>query len=171
MASNPYVNKVEYAGQTVMDLTGDTVTPSDVLNGVTFHDRSGASQTGSMITHNVYDGLDSTSTDDALSANQGKVLNDKIQKSQWVNTSLSGITCRKCGNLVQVYFNVAVSLNTTYKSIATLPTGYRPDVNVYAKCSGSGGAGVIGLLIEKSGNIQANSNSGTESAINGLITF
>ena len=74
MASNPYVNKVEFAGQTIMDISNDTVTPSDVLDGVTFHDRSGAPQTGAVITHNVYDGLDSTSTSDALSANQGKVL-------------------------------------------------------------------------------------------------
>ena len=78
MANNPYVNKVEYAGQTVMDISNDTVTPSDVLDGVTFHDRSGAPQTGSVITHNVYDGLDSTSTSDALSANQGRALNSKI---------------------------------------------------------------------------------------------
>ena len=78
MAENPYVNKVEYAGQTLMDLTGDTVTPSAVLNGVTFHDKSGAPQTGNVITHDVYDGLDSTSSSDALSANQGRVLNESI---------------------------------------------------------------------------------------------
>lgn len=60
-----------------MDISGDTITPSDVLDGVTFHDRSGAPQTGNLITHNVYDGLDSTSTSDALSANQGRVLNEK----------------------------------------------------------------------------------------------
>lgn len=80
MADNPYVNKVEYDGQTLMDLTGDTVTPSDVLSGVSFHDRSGAAQQGSLITHNVYDGLDSTSTSDALSANQGKALDSSIKQ-------------------------------------------------------------------------------------------
>lgn len=80
MADNQHVNKVEYAGQTLMDLTGDTVTPSSVLNGETFHDRSGTPQQGSLITHNVYDGLDSTSTDDALSANQGRILNQAVEK-------------------------------------------------------------------------------------------
>lgn len=80
MANNPYVNKVDYAGHTLMDLTGDTVSPSDVLNGVTFHDRSGTPQTGSLITHNVYDGLDSSSADDALSAGQGKALNDTYKR-------------------------------------------------------------------------------------------
>jgi len=78
MADNPYVNKVEYAGQTLIDLTNDTVTPSDVMSGATFHDRSGTPQTGSLITHDVYDGLDSTSSTDALSANQGRVLNEKL---------------------------------------------------------------------------------------------
>ena len=92
MASNPYVNKVEFAGQTIMDISNDTVTPSDVLDGVTFHDRSGAPQTGAVITHNVYDGLDSTSTSDALSANQGKVLNSKIEPQALTVTDLNDAT-------------------------------------------------------------------------------
>lgn len=86
MADNPYVNKVEYAGQTLMDLTNDTVESSSVLSGETFHDRSGAPQTGSMITHNVYDGLDSSSASDALSAKQGKVLNDSCIKTNGYNS-------------------------------------------------------------------------------------
>lgn len=43
---NQYVNKVIYGGNTLIDLTGDTVTASDVLSGVTFHLPSGASGTG-----------------------------------------------------------------------------------------------------------------------------
>lgn len=53
MASNPYVNKVQYGDQTVMDLTNDTVTPNDVLQGKSFHDRSGAPQTGALVTHDI----------------------------------------------------------------------------------------------------------------------
>lgn len=48
MASNPYANKVEINGITRLDLTSDTVTPDKVLNGVTFHDKSGALQTGTL---------------------------------------------------------------------------------------------------------------------------
>lgn len=44
---NQYVNKVIYGGNTLIDLTSDTVTASDVLSGVTFHLPSGASGTGS----------------------------------------------------------------------------------------------------------------------------
>lgn len=48
MANNPYVNKVVYGDDTLIDLTDDTITPSDVLKGVTFHDRSGTPQEGSL---------------------------------------------------------------------------------------------------------------------------
>ena len=49
MANNPYNNKVELSDGTVlMDLTGDTVTPGDLLVGVTAHDRSGAAITGTQ---------------------------------------------------------------------------------------------------------------------------
>lgn len=53
MANNPYVNEVKYGNQTVMSLKEDTVTPSDVLQGKTFHDRSGAPQTGSFVAHEI----------------------------------------------------------------------------------------------------------------------
>lgn len=46
MANNEYVNKVIYAGQTLIDLTGDDVTASDVLSGIKFHLPSGAQGTG-----------------------------------------------------------------------------------------------------------------------------
>lgn len=45
--ANPYINKVIYGGNTLIDLTQDNVTASDVLSGKTFHLPSGASGTGS----------------------------------------------------------------------------------------------------------------------------
>lgn len=42
MANNPYKNKVIYNGQTLIDLTGDTVAPETLLSGYTAHDASGA---------------------------------------------------------------------------------------------------------------------------------
>lgn len=47
MANNQYINKVVYGGNTLIDLTGDDVTASDVLSGKKFHLPSGASGTGS----------------------------------------------------------------------------------------------------------------------------
>lgn len=49
MANNPYINKVRYGNQTLIDLTADTVTASDMLSGVTAHDGSGAPITGSIV--------------------------------------------------------------------------------------------------------------------------
>ena len=53
MADNLYINKVVYGGNTLIDLTGDDVTASDVLSGKKFHLPSGASGTGSC-TYDAY---------------------------------------------------------------------------------------------------------------------
>ena len=126
MASNPYVNKVEYAGQTLMDLTGDTVTPSDVLAGATFHDRSGSPQTGNLITHNVYDGLDSTSASDALSAKQGKNIYDIIIKTEEIINSGSTL------NALVTALNTAVS-NMATNSCKAVRIYLSEDVSVFGK--------------------------------------
>ena len=44
--ANEYINKVVYGGDTLIDLTGDTITAADVINAKTFHDKSGAPVTG-----------------------------------------------------------------------------------------------------------------------------
>lgn len=46
MANNTYFNKIIKNGTTLIDLTGDSVAPADVAQGKTFHDASGAPQTG-----------------------------------------------------------------------------------------------------------------------------
>lgn len=46
MATNQYANKFVYHGVTKFDLSADTIEPSDLLDGVTAHDKSGAPITG-----------------------------------------------------------------------------------------------------------------------------
>ena len=46
MASNPYVNKVVYGSDVLIDLTGDTVSSDKLLSGTTAHDKSGGTITG-----------------------------------------------------------------------------------------------------------------------------
>lgn len=46
MANNPYVNKVQFGNQTLIDLTSDTVTADKLMQGYTAHDRTGALITG-----------------------------------------------------------------------------------------------------------------------------
>lgn len=61
-------NKVIFGNTVIMDLTGDTVTPSDILSGKTAHDKSGAQITGEC----TYD----ADTSDADAA-AGEILNTK----------------------------------------------------------------------------------------------
>ena len=45
--ANTHYNKVIVNGQTLIDLTGDTVSADKVLSGFTFHDKTGAATSGS----------------------------------------------------------------------------------------------------------------------------
>lgn len=46
------INLVKYGNTTLIDLTGDTVTVSDVVSGVTFHLRDGSTGTGTIANGN-----------------------------------------------------------------------------------------------------------------------
>lgn len=46
------INKVQYGNTTLIDLTSDTVTISDVVSGVTFHLRDGSIGTGTIVNGN-----------------------------------------------------------------------------------------------------------------------
>lgn len=73
------INKVIYGGNTLIDLTGDTITASDLLYGKTAHDKSGASITGSC----TYDS--DTSEDTAVVA---EILSGKTAHAR--GTALEG---------------------------------------------------------------------------------
>jgi hypothetical protein len=49
MANNQYVNKIVYYGETLIDLTSDTVVPSVLLSGYTAHAADGSVITGSYV--------------------------------------------------------------------------------------------------------------------------
>ena len=68
MASNQYINKVVYGGNTLIDLTSDDVKESDVLSGIKFHLPSGAIGTGTC----TYDADTSDATAVAAEVLSGK---------------------------------------------------------------------------------------------------
>lgn len=90
------INKVIYGGNVLIDLTGDTVTASDILSGKKAHDKSGASITGSC----TYD----TNTTDAtaqaseiLATKTAYVNKNKITGSMTNNGAVTGTISTKAG--------------------------------------------------------------------------
>lgn len=71
MANNPYVNKVVYGNTTLIDLSGDTVTPETLAAGVTAHaadgsaivgtHQGGSSLLGAFPVGTIYKSIDPTS--------------------------------------------------------------------------------------------------------------
>lgn len=62
------INKVIYGNKTLIDLTGDTVTPDKLAQGITAHDKSGAIITGT----NTYDSNTSDATAKVAEILEGK---------------------------------------------------------------------------------------------------
>ena len=56
------VNKVIYGNNTLIDITGDTATASDVLSGKTLHTADGTQATGSLVVQNYYTGSSAPSS-------------------------------------------------------------------------------------------------------------
>ena len=66
--ANQYVNKVVVGGETKLDLTGDTVTPGALAQGVKAHDKSGAPIVGT----NTFDADTGDATASAVEILNGK---------------------------------------------------------------------------------------------------
>lgn len=50
------ISKVEYGGNTLVDLTSDTVTSDTMLSGYTAHDKAGNIVTGTVVVQKFYTG-------------------------------------------------------------------------------------------------------------------
>jgi hypothetical protein len=90
------INKIIYGGNTLIDLTGDTVSTSNLLYGETAHDRTGAIITGAC-------SYDSDTTD--ANAMQSEILNgrtayvnkNKITGNMVNNGGVTGTISTKAG--------------------------------------------------------------------------
>lgn len=77
------VNKVVINDKIALDLTGDTVTPSDLVEGVTAHDATGMQITGTRPATGGTDTSDATATEEDIARNktayvQGKKITGKL---------------------------------------------------------------------------------------------
>lgn len=90
------INKVIYGGDVLIDLTGDTVTASDILSGKKAHDKTGASITGTC----TYDTntTDATATASEILATKTAYVNkNKITGSMTNNGAVTGTISTKSG--------------------------------------------------------------------------
>lgn len=55
-------NKVIYGGNTLIDLTSDTVTADKIVNGETAHNNAGTQIVGTLVIHNYYTGSSAPSS-------------------------------------------------------------------------------------------------------------
>lgn len=55
------VNKVVYNNKTLIDLTNDTVTTNDLVEGVIAHDKSGTQINGALVVRTIYTGSETPS--------------------------------------------------------------------------------------------------------------
>ena len=124
MADNPYINKVVYGGNTLIDLTGDDVMASDVLSGKKFHLPSGAQGTGSC-TYDA-DTSDATAVAAEILATKTAYKNgNKLIGTMVNNGAVTGTITTKAGEYTvpQGYHDgsgkVSISATEQAKIIAT----------------------------------------------------
>lgn len=96
MSETKYVDKVIYGGDTLIDLTGDTVTESDVRSGATFHKPDGSTATGT----NTFDSNTQDATANAseiLIGESAYVRGSKVEGIMPNNGAISGTISTKEG--------------------------------------------------------------------------
>lgn len=149
MANNPYANKVIYGNQTIMDLSQDTVVASDVLQGKTFHDATGALLTGTYTPSasgytihiftedsNLFGNTITISKDDVVIGtttfdNTGNATFDVQQKGTYVaSTTYQGTVYQKAVNVTDEFL---VELSEVLDGKTALPTD---DIQIWLKCAG-----------------------------------
>ena len=74
---NAHINKVIYGGNTLIDLTGDTVTAADVQSGKIFHLKDGSTTTGTNVWDSYTQDADATAAQ-ILSTKTAYVNKNKI---------------------------------------------------------------------------------------------
>lgn len=95
--ANEYVSKVVLSnGTTLIDLTGDTISPADVINSKTFHDKSGAPLTGSC-TYDADTSEDTAAVAEILSGKTAHARGALLTGTMTNNGAVSGTISTKAG--------------------------------------------------------------------------
>ena len=90
------INKVIYGGETLIDLTSDTVSADKMLEGFTAHDKCGALITGTC-TNDVDSGDATAATAEILNGKTAYALGNKVVGSMVNNGAVAGTIATKAG--------------------------------------------------------------------------
>lgn len=113
MATNPYINKVQYGGNTLIDLTGDTAQAGDVHTGYSFHDRSGASVNG---TFDFADATSGTATSADLPYGKSLWVNGQLVEGEFQIPTFADGTDEEIARALQMHYAGEIDL-TDYWSV------------------------------------------------------
>ncbi len=95
--ANEYVSKVVLSnGTTLIDLSGDTISPSDVINSKTFHDKSGAPLTGSC-TYDADTSEDTAAVGEILAGKTAHARGAQLTGTMTNNGGVTGTISTKDG--------------------------------------------------------------------------
>lgn len=90
------INKVVYDGQTLIDLTGDTVQQDKVLSGYTFHYKDGTTKTGSC-TYDAYTSDATAEASEILATKTAYVNGAKVTGTMTNRGAVTGTITTKAG--------------------------------------------------------------------------
>ena len=90
------INKVVYDGQTLIDLTGDTVQQDKVLSGYTFHYKDGTTKTGSC-TYDAYTSDATATASEILATKTAYVNGAKVTGTMTNRGAVTGTISTKAG--------------------------------------------------------------------------
>ena len=123
MANNPYVNKVVYGNNTVMDISDTTAEEADVASGAVFYKASGARSVG---TGSTSGGV----SEDLLKDTVGWVGKNLADFTDGKGINTSGVVVDDANRIATIN-PIIIDSGVTYKYITAIASGSKPDC-IYA---------------------------------------
>lgn len=120
------VSKVVYGNDTLIDISNDTVSPSNLLSGATAHDSSGTSISGNVIVPSTLNDL--TDVDISSVAN-GNIIRYNNTSSKWENVDGDDYWLSKSGGTIKVdsgntYLSIEGATSSNYGQLQLKRGGY-----------------------------------------------